>query len=306
MTVDDSLLVSLQQGRAEFLEVVAGVRPELLRYSARMTGSITDGEDVVQDTLAHAYFELSQLKELPALRAWLFRIAHNRALDVLRRYDRRMGESLDENLNVTPSPDSAPDERIARDEAVQMSVSRFLELPPAQRSCVVLKDVLDHTLEEIAALLGLRVPAVKAALHRGRARLHKLAAIREAPAPRPSSPAVARYAALFNARDWDGVRAMLVDDVRLDLVSREKRAGFANVGHYFTNYSKTSDWHLVPAFLDGREVLAVFRDPAAVRPGYFIELSLRDERVAAIRDFRYVPYIGQEAEMVLGKKGEES
>ena len=90
MTVDDSLLVRLQQGRAEFLEVVAGVRPELLRYSARMTGSITDGEDVVQDTLAHAYFELSQLKELPALRAWLFRIAHNRALDVLRRYDRRM------------------------------------------------------------------------------------------------------------------------------------------------------------------------------------------------------------------------
>ena len=113
------------------------------------------------------------------------------------------------------------------------------------------------------------------------------------------SPAVARYAVLFNARDWDGVRAMLMDDVRLDLVSREKRVGRANVGHYFTNYDKVHDWCLVPGWLDGREVLAVFRNPADVRPTYFIELTLRDERVAAIRDFRYVPYIGREAEIVL-------
>jgi hypothetical protein len=106
---------------AAFLAVVAEVRPDLHRYCARMTGSVADGEDLVQDTLAAAYYELSQLRELPALRAWLFRIAHNRPLE--------------------------------QAEAVRAAVSRFLELAPAQRSCVILKDVLEHSLEEVAALV---------------------------------------------------------------------------------------------------------------------------------------------------------
>jgi RNA polymerase sigma-70 factor (ECF subfamily) len=92
---------------------------------------------------------------------------------------------------------------------------------------------------------------------------------------------------------------MLVDDVKLDLVSREKRAGRQNVSHYFTNYDKAHDWRLVPGWLGEREVLAVFRNPADARPGYFIELTLTGGRVAAIRDFRYVPYVGRETEIVL-------
>jgi RNA polymerase sigma-70 factor (ECF subfamily) len=108
-----------------------------------------------------------------------------------------------------------------------------------------------------------------------------------------------RYAALCNARDWDGVPAMLVDDVKLDVVSREKRAGREDVRHYFTNYDKVQDWRLVPGWLDAREVPAVFRDPGDTRPGYFIELTLRGTEVAAIRDFRCVPYVGRDAEIVL-------
>src|SRR5262249_43646290 len=141
--------------------------------------------------------------------------------------------------------DAGPESVFAREQAVRSAVSRFLQLAPAQRSCVILKDVLDYSLEEIASLLEFSVPAVKAALHRGRTRLQELTATAPEPrAPHFVAPAIARYAALFNARDWDGVRAMLVDDVRLDLVSREKRAGRANVGHYFTNYDKVHDWRL--------------------------------------------------------------
>src|SRR5262245_62673823 len=92
---------------------------------------------------------------------------------------------------------------------------------------------------------------------------------------------------------------MLVDDVKLDLVSREKRAGREDVRHYFTNYDKVRDWWLVPGWLGARQVLAVFRDPGNARPDYFIELTPRDGEVAAIRDFRYVPYVGREAEIVL-------
>jgi DNA-directed RNA polymerase specialized sigma24 family protein len=67
-TAHNSILSKLEEGRRQFLALVDQVRPDLHRYCARMTGSIADGEDVVQDTLARAYYELSELKELPALR----------------------------------------------------------------------------------------------------------------------------------------------------------------------------------------------------------------------------------------------
>ena len=299
----DSIFSKLQDSRREFLALVDDIRPDLHRYCARMTGSIADGEDVVQDTLARAYYELSELKELPALRSWLFRIAHNRALDYLRRYEQRMSEPLEVAMEIATDDALDPENALAREQAVRAAMSRFLELAPAQRSCVILKDVLEYSLDEVAALLELSLPAVKAALHRGRARLRELS--QNATTPLPVSPALARYAALFNARDWDGVRAMLIDDVKLDLVSRSKRVGREPVSGYFSNYDKVSDWHFVPGWLDGREVLAVFRDRGAVRPAYFIELTFTDERIAAIRDFRYVPYIAREAAIELAQ-GERS
>lgn len=296
-TVHDSILSQLEESRRQFLALVNDVRPDLHRYCARMTGSIADGEDVVQDTLARAYYELSELKELPAMRSWLFRIAHNRALDYLRRYERRMGEPLEVAADITAGEAVEPDIALERGDAMRAAISRFLELAPAQRSCVVLKDVLDYSLEEIAAMLELSLSAVKAALHRGRTRLRKLSKVSGSAAPRGApSQALTRYAALFNARDWDGVRAMLVDDVKLELVSRWKAAGRRQVSGYFTNYDRLTEWRLVPGRLDGREVLAVLREPGAARPDYFIELRLVDGRVAAIRDFRYVPYIAHEAE----------
>lgn len=102
---------------------------------------------------------------------------------------------------------------------------------------------------------------------------------------------MARYAALFNARDWGGVRAMLADDVRLDLVARAQRSGRREVGSYFTNYDLFHDWHLRPAWLEGREVLAVYPSATAERPTYFVELGFVGERIAKIRDFRYSPYV---------------
>ena len=296
MSGEESLIAVQHEGRRRFLELVADVRPELHRYCARMTGSVADGEDIVQDTLARAYYLLPEMDEVPAFRPWLFRIAHNRALDHLRSYGARMGEPLEavQDSTVDPAPD--PGDDIAREQAVQAAVSRFVELAPAQRSCVILKDVLGHSLDEIGALLELSLPAVKAALHRGRVRLRELK-VTPPTAPPQTSPAVARYVALFNARDWDGVRAMLAEDVQLDLVSRAQRAGRA-VGNYLTNYDRLHDWRLAPAWLEGREVIAVFRAPDA-RPGYFIELRFDGDKIRSIRDFRYVPYVMGDAALVL-------
>jgi RNA polymerase sigma factor (sigma-70 family) len=92
---DEGLVTRLQAARQEFLALVEALRPDLHRYCARMTGSLAEGEDIVQETLARAYYAIPELEALPALRPWLFQIAHNRALDHLRRYDRRMAQPLE-------------------------------------------------------------------------------------------------------------------------------------------------------------------------------------------------------------------
>jgi RNA polymerase sigma-70 factor, ECF subfamily len=296
MTVEgDSLLPELKATRQHFLNLVETIRPDLHRYCSRMVGSVTDGEDIVQDTLARAYYELSGLQQVPALRGWLFRIAHHRALDHLRRYEYRMSEPLDALGNAEIEEAPGPEEIAAQDQALRASLSRFLELPPLARSCVVLKDVLGASLQELCELLQITLPAAKSALHRGRKSLRELSAQPEpAFAGREASPELARYAALFNAHDWDAVRAMLAEDVRLELVSVTQRAGRDKVGVYFSNYEKLQDWTLVPGWLDGREVLGCFRggEPSL---RYFVVLTLRDSQITLIRDFHHVPYIARDA-----------
>ena len=187
-----------------------------------------------------------------------------------------------------------------RREAVETAVSRFVELPTVQRSVVILKDVLDQSLEEIAAMLDLTVNAVKAHLARGRARLKAINAEAPAkPAPRPPSPAVARYVALFNRHDWDELRAMLADDVRLVQSTHPLLAGAADVGMFFGIYSGSAPVRLAPAWLDGREVIVVYEDAAAVKPSYLMWLEWTDGRISFIRDYKYIRYVIEDAELVL-------
>ena len=187
-----------------------------------------------------------------------------------------------------------------RREAVETAVSRFAELPTVQRSVVILKDVLDQSLEEIAAMLDLTVNAVKAHLARGRARLKAINAEAPAePAPRPPSPAVARYVALFNRRDWEGLRAMLADDVRLIQSTYPLRAGAADVGMFFGIYSRGAPVRVAPAWLDGREVIAVWEDSQAEKPDYLMWLEWTNGRISFIRDYKYVRYVVDDAELVL-------
>jgi len=169
------------------------LRPEPHRYCARLMGSVIDGEDVVQDTFTRAFVALDELEEDAPMRAWLFRIAHNRAVDLLRSRAVRAAEPIEAAQEVADPESPDPVEMMMRREAVETAVSRFAELPTTQRSVVILKDVLDQPLEEIAAMLDLTVNAVKAHLARGRARLKAVNAQAQAqPAPRSPSPDVAR------------------------------------------------------------------------------------------------------------------
>ena len=286
--------------QAQLLALASELRPELHRYCSRLMGSVIEGEDVVQDTFARAFVTVDKLQDLPPLRAWLFRIAHNRALDLLRSRAIRAAEPIEAARDVADPERTDPVEVLMRRDAVDTAVSRFIELPTVQRSVVILKDVLDQSLEEIAAMLDLTVNAVKGHLARGRARLKAINAQAPAqPAPRPPSPAVARYVDLFNQRDWDGLRAMLADEVRLIQSSYPLRAGAADVGMFFGIYARSAPVRVAPAWLDGREVIAVYEDPQAVKPSYLMWLEWTAGRISFIRDYRHVRYVIDDAELVL-------
>jgi len=262
---------------------IQALRPELHRYCARLMGSIIDGEDIVQEALARALGATPGGSDMS--RPLLFRIAHNAAIDALRRHERRFADSV-ADLPGDDAADEGLDPAI-----VHVALAAFQRLPVAQRSAVILKDVLGCTLDEIVESTGLTLLAVKAALVRGRATLRAHADDR-APAAPPAPEERARlhaYAARFNARDWDGLRALLSDEARLELVARAERRGKA-VGEYFARYAALPELRAVPGLLDGRPALAVYSPPDAAAPGSFVVLTWDGDRVALIRDFRYAPY----------------
>jgi RNA polymerase sigma-70 factor (ECF subfamily) len=282
---------------AEFAVLVQAIRPELHRYCARMIGSVVDAEDVVQDALAKAYTALPTT-EVVNMRAWLFRIAHNKAIDHLRRATQLRIEHLDESA-LFADPDPPLEER----ELVALALAVFLKLAPQQRSCVILKDVLGYSLADISELLDATVPAIKAALHRGRARLRELAPSVTADRPTPLDAQewelLSRYIDRFNARDFDAVRAMLADEVRLDLLSRTTRHGRAAVSEYFQRYEQADDWQLALGMVERRPAILVYaaHEPSS-QPVYFILLAWDGAQVSFIRDYRYVPYVVRDAAVV--------
>src|SRR6202162_4126170 len=97
-------------------------------------GSVIDGEDVVQDTFTRAFAALDELEEDAPMRAWLFRIAHNRALDLLRSRAIRATEPIEAAHEVADPESVDPMELMMRRETVETAVSRFVELPTVQRS----------------------------------------------------------------------------------------------------------------------------------------------------------------------------
>ena len=284
--------------RAHFDRVLAELRPKLHRYCARMTGSVIDGEDVVQEALVKAIEALPRTGSIENPEGWLFRIAHNAALDYLRRRARQDAAHAHEDMDMIADPaDPVRDHQIAA-----AGLRTFMRLPAAQRSVVILTDVLGHSAQEVGEVMGSSVAAVKSALQRGRMRLRELAQEPDDyPPPALSEQERARlttYVERFNARDFDTVRSMLADDVKLDLVNRLRLAGRTEVGAYFTNYGRVHNWRFVPGFVEGRPAILV-SDPndASDRTKYFILLTWSDDGLVGIRDFLFASYAMDGAEL---------
>jgi RNA polymerase sigma-70 factor (ECF subfamily) len=285
--------------QAGFDRLLVELRPRLHRYCARMTGSVIDGEDVLQEALAKAVEAFPRAGVISNPEGWLFRIAHNAALDFLRRRARVEGLQGEADLDMIAEPESDIDRR----QAAAASLRTLMRLPVAQRGSVILMDVLGHSLEEVSVVLDTTVPAVKAALHRGRIRLRELAAEPDDRSPpaltERDSRQLAAYVARFNARDFDALRALLADEVKVEVVNRTRLNGRNEVGRYFTNYGQSSDWRLVPGLVERRPAVVVHHpDDPSGQPLYFILLDWAEDRLLRVRDFRYARYVIDGAEVI--------
>src|ERR1700690_1066117 len=151
--------------------LLVAMRPRLHRYCARMVGSVIDGEDVLQDALIKAAESFASATPIGNPEGWLFRIAHNTALDFLRRRNRQQALRSGEEVDMIADPADT----VTTHEIASASLRTFMRLPVAQRSSVILMDVLGCSLQEVGDVMDFSLPAVKAALHRGRKRLRELA-----------------------------------------------------------------------------------------------------------------------------------
>jgi len=284
------LPADLEQHRARFLSEVAGIRPQLHRFCSRMSGSVLDGEDLVQEVLIQAFYKLPSLKDPSRLKPWLFRIAHNRCIDRMRRrggVDVELRED-DAATGIADDPETA----IRVSEAVAALVTH---LPPMERACVVLKDVLDYPLSDIAEITGSSLGGVKAALHRGRAKLRAMEPDSTGVSLPPGERVLVQaYLDRFNARDWDGVRELVRKDARLELVDRvEGNAVEIMKSRYCSNYENLPwTWKLELARVDGEEVIVHFKQvDGAFRPHAAMRLEWQENQVRAVSDYIHIEYL---------------
>jgi RNA polymerase sigma-70 factor (ECF subfamily) len=211
-----------------FEDLVRPYRRELAAHCYRMLGSLADAEDQVQETLLRAWRGIDGFAGRASVKSWLYRIATNACLDLLRARPRReipmessephdprtpLPPANPEILWLEPAPASlvGPEASLASRESVQLAfVTALQRLPASQRAAVLLADVLEWPVAEIAELLESTPAAINSALQRGRAALVD----RKRPAGKPVDHALLeRYMQAWERGDANACAALLHEDV---------------------------------------------------------------------------------------------
>ncbi len=298
-----------------FRELVEPYRAELHVHCYRILGSVQDAEDALQETLLSAWRGLKGYEERASVRTWLYSVATNRALNMLRAERRRPQVQMPPDVSLPeptrradplwlePYPDvlieselatpPGPEARYETKEAVSLAFVMALQLLPArQRAVLILRDVLGFRAAEVAGMLETTVDSVTSALKRARATLENRPQV-EAP-PKPDSPAerqlVEALAATFEANDVDGIVALLADDVRLSMpplplefIGREEARRF-----YAIFAARPGRRRLVQTRANGQPALAFYSRDATggvFRGTSLMVVTLAGERIAALTRF---------------------
>ncbi len=304
-TLDRDLSRAVRGARFAFLDTVEPCRPDLWRYCRSLTPTVWDADDLVQETLARAFSKLSELQApIDDPRRWLFRVATNAWIDRKRREATvPIGTPGDEVL------DAVPDEPPARatDEVRDALAVVVRTLPPQERAAVLLKDVFDFSLDETAAWLSTTRGAVKAALHRARG---KLAARAADAAPVPGAapvtdPAVLdRFVAAFNARDLDGLAALLREDATAEVTGMVQEYGRDQVRNgslHHTLFDEEGDPRAERRLHAGREVVVLWYTKGGARAVEdVLRLETQGGQVAALSYAYFCPEVIREVAAELG------
>jgi RNA polymerase sigma-70 factor (TIGR02960 family) len=301
-----------------FRELTDPYRRELQLHVYRIVGSAQDAEDLLQETLLAAWRGLAQFEGRASVRAWLHRIATNRALDALRA-SRRRPEDLrrmtevpaptrhTEPIWLEPFPDAlldgvpdhapGPDARYEAREAIALAfIAGLQHLPPQQRAVLVLRDVLGFRAAEVAAMLETSEASVNSLLRRARAAFEtRLPATGRERAPLPRSTrerdVVVRLADAFEAGDIEDVVALLTDDAWLTMPPEPyEYQGRAAIGAFLNDRAvrRGASLRLVPTRANGQPAFGCyFPEPAAeiARPYGLLVLALADDQISAMTWF---------------------
>jgi len=327
--MEDVVVSRARAGDADaFRELTDPFRRELQLHCYRILGSVQDAEDMVQETLLAAWRGLEQFEGRASVRAWLYRIATNRCLNVLRGRRRRPKEvpamveppeptRLSEPIWLEPYPDvllddladsaPGPQARYETRETVGLAfVTALPHLPPRQRAVLVLRDALGFSGAEVAGMLDTTEAAVKAALQRARATLDEHVSAGElegasTPGSRRERELVGRFAAAVERGDVDAVVSLLTDDawVRMPPQPYEYQ-GHAAVAAFLRDRAirRGAPLRLVPTRANGQPAFGCYLPDAqaAITRAYgLMVLTLEGERISAITwfgDLGVFPHFG--------------
>jgi RNA polymerase sigma-70 factor (TIGR02960 family) len=230
-----------------FRDLTDPYRRELLAHCYRMLGSLTDAEDMLQETLLAAWRGLAAFAGRSSVRSWLYRIATNTCLNAIRAGARRLPREptppfqppeptqRDEIRWLQPYPDTllegiadtapGPEASYSQAEAIELAfVAGLQRMPPRQAATVLLRDVLGFGTDEVAAMLKTSQTAIKGTLQRGRAALEssRAAANPRHPPPRSAEERelARRFADAYVAADIDGVLRLLTDPTFISFAAR--------------------------------------------------------------------------------------
>jgi RNA polymerase sigma-70 factor (TIGR02960 family) len=301
-----------------FRELTDPYRRELQLHVYRIVGSVQDAEDLLQETLLAAWRGLERFEGRASVRAWLYRIATNRALDALRA-SRRRPEDLQrmteppeptrraEPIWLEPYPDillegitddaPGPDARYETKEAAALAFIVGLQhLPPQQRAVLVLRDVLGYRADEAAEMLDTTATSVNSLLRRARAAFEsRLPAAGRERAPLPNSKlerdVAGRFAEAVEAGDIDAAVGLLTDDAWVTMPPWPwEYQGPAAIGVFlrFLEDWRGAPLRIVPTRANGQPAFGCYRPNAQTdiaRASSLVVLTLDGDRISAMTWF---------------------
>ena len=325
----NDLIIRARAGDAEaFQELIEPYRRELQVHCYRMLGSFQDAEDALQDTLLAAWRHLGEFEGRASIRTWLYRIATNRCLDLLRSASRRSAKEWDVPEVEPPEPTRlgevvwlepfpgvllegaidvplGPEARYEQTEAISLAFVTALQvLPPRQVAVLILRDVLGFHAKEVADMLDATVESVNSALKRARVSMQRrlpASADREPP-PASDSPSedalVAKFVSAWESADLDALVALLTDDVFVSMPPMPFEYEGRDVAAHFcaSIFRSGRRFDLVRTRANGQPAFGAYlRAPSGIRHGIGLYvLTLSGDLICAMTRFdnSVLPWFG--------------